>query len=288
MQAQKAPVLTDRAPGNATLAGSSSVLPNTHSQTSNSEIKENVVLTLSYLTTLAISIRRSGTQYRDLRAERFAESSHDFQTTKAEMYDFLLSIRLSGIFKEYRTTTEGFLGGVEFTNPVFQRLVDCNMKRWSKFRYARHHDKSLSAVPHESNTENVRTPDVLAMDTITGQTPPSVPQESSEAVGKTSASIEPEGTTVSKLSTTATPIERGLLQTTLPAINESHSGSPMPHVAGSFVAGRLRLKYPQPPKVDASSKHFQCSCCRQLLPVEFAEQENWRFVLSQSCPEHKC
>jgi hypothetical protein len=243
------------------------------------ELAHNVEMTLTYLTTLAISIRKSGTRYRDSRAEKFGKNNPDFQKMKAGTYDFLMSIRLSGIFKEHKSTTERSAEDINFKSPIIERLVDCNMKRWGRFLYARHHDKTLSAVPSSTNAQNFESQDTVNVDTSTSQIPPETSQTISERVGETSTLIEQEATIISKLSTMATPVEREALEGTLLPVETDISEVPTPNIAGSFVAGKLRLKYPPPPKIEASSKYFQCSCCRQLLPTEFAEQENWRFVL---------
>lgn len=243
------------------------------------ELAHNVETTLSYLTTLAVSIRKSGTRYRDRRAEQFGKNNPDFQKIKAGTYDFLMSTRLSGIFKEHKNTTECATEEINFKGPIFERLVDCNMKRWARFLYARHHDKTLSAVPPSPHAHNIESHDADKGDTNTSQIPPETSQTISAGIGETSTLIEREATIISKLSTMATPVEREALEGTLRPVDTGISEVPIPNVAGSFVAGKLRLKYPPPPKIEASSKYFQCSCCRQLLPTEIAEQESWRFVL---------
>lgn len=250
-----------------------------------SELAKNVEVTLSYLTELAISIRKSGTRYRDSRAEQFGKNDSNFQKTRAETYDFLTSIRLSGIFKECQSTTESLAREVNFKTPVIERLVDCNMKRWNRFLYARHHDKTLSAVPSAENAPNLETRIDTGTDRTSGQILPEISQTISEGVVGTPTSMGPEATVISKLSTAATPIGKEALEVTLAPVIEDPSEAPAPNVAGSFVAGRLRLKYPKPPKTDASSKYFQCSCCRQLLPIEFAERENWRFAFLFPSPK---
>jgi len=242
-----------------------------------SELLKNIELTLEYLTKLAISIRKSGTRHRDNRAEQFGKNDPNFQKTRAETYDFLKSIRLSGIYKEHQITKESLTSEVNFKTPVIERLVDCNMKRWSRFLYARHHDKTLSAIPSTEIPPNPENTVDTSADPNSSQILPEIPQ-STEGVVETPTLRGPEGTVFSKISTAATPIGKDPLEVTLAPVAEEPSDAPPPNAAGSFVAGRLRLKYPKPPKTEAAATHFQCSCCRQLLPIEFAEQDNWRFV----------
>jgi hypothetical protein len=246
----------------------------TTSDEQQNEHRESVERTLSYLTTLAIAIRKAGSRYRDLRAEEFGKSHPDYQFRREETRDYIKSMKISGIFRQSRRTDERLIKHADVQTPVLERLVECNMNRWSRLVYAKRHDKILSGIPGVIAIQAARESHIIEPNVLE---PLKEPDLSPNELGDPTEQVKPE-TVVSKQSTAGTPIDRKAYQ--VPPYLQPDNGPDGPplKLPGSFIAGKLSLKYPKPPKVIDGLEYFQCSCCRQPLPIEYAEKENWRFV----------
>ena len=88
-------------------------------------------------------------------------------------------------------------------------------------------------------------------------------------------------TTPSQASTAPTPVDREAFKLPYP-INRGRGFASTVNTAGSFVARKLTLEYPRPPKVGIASSHFECSCCHLILSIDNIEENSWRYVLERS------
>ena len=60
---------------------------------------DDLVVTLEYLTTIAVAIRNAGAKFRDLRAGEFAEEDIHSEALRTETTEVVDSIRVSGLYK---------------------------------------------------------------------------------------------------------------------------------------------------------------------------------------------
>ena len=270
--------MASNTPTNHTIGNGESPVMRDTSDILQSDQSKSIEMTLNYLTTLAIAIRKAGTRHRDVRAEQYGKKDPGYQSMREETGDLIKSIKISGLFRELKHTEETLTEQLDVQNSLLERLIDCNMNRWSRFMYAKHHDKNLSEDSAVVEIRPTTQPRIAQLDIPKHRTGPEVSLDHFQGPEEPSKWVEPEATTISKPSTTGTPIDREAYHEATQPSTESDSEPHSLRVAGSFVAGKIRLKYPPPPKAKGSSKHFKCSCCRQPLSIEFAEKETWRFV----------
>jgi hypothetical protein len=243
-----------------------------------SGLSQEVATTLEYLTSLAVAIRMSGTRHRDLRAEEFAKNDRRVASLREETLELLKSIRLSGLFRRAKDDAPDLTDTVEISEFLRDRLTECNAKRRSRFLYASHHDRTLGGKP--ASVAERRPSTKKARDTSGMKrepTQPAVPAHIAEAARQEMDRTQPTRTSPSLASSAPTPIDRA-------AWNSQHEPSPSPKIAGSFVAAKLKMKYPPLPKVDLQAVNFQCPCCRLPVAIMCAEKNAWRSVTSSIMP----
>lgn len=225
---------------------------------------------------IAVAIRNAGARYRDVRAEESVRENVDSEQFRIATTDFIDSFVVSGLYKLNGTVPESVPAHQKVPEYLRSRLVVSNMKRRNRIDYASRHSTKLrerrTTFPSKANdtsgaSKKLLLPKVSPNDTTE---PPQVTE-----LGR-AMTIAP-----SQASTAPTPFNREDFE--LPSsINQGIELDVIVTPAGSFVAGKLTMEYPRPPKVSQGSSYFECSCCHLILSREHTKEDLWKYVLDPS------
>ena len=240
-------------------------------------LPDNTVVTLEYLTTLAIAIRNAGAKYRDFRAEESVKEDIHSQAFREESSEMIDCIRQSGLYERRQMKTFGVEDDQDIFERLRSRLIDCNLKRRSRINHASQHSKKLRGSLPPMNRYIVPT----KVDDASGASKRLDIPEVSPKIFMASAQVTDTGilmtTSPSKASTAPTSFDREDFKMPYPDNRDKELGTTV-ESPGSFVARKLTMEYPRPPKVAIGSRHFECPCCHLILPIDHIEENLWRYV----------
>ena len=236
---------------------------------------KDIEQTLDWLTRFAIAIRKAGTRYRDIRAEDFAKKDPRILDLREETLNVLEYIRISFYLGKEVPMAVPDPPMSESLKRLHDRLVECNAKRRSRFLYAARHDRKLGVAPLPAQERTL--PQKCPVPEPSNKPKEPLPQPAS-SVGASEAKQVSKSVISSQRSTAATRIDPA--EYTPPSNQRPNDElySSGPEIAGTFVTGKVKMIYPSPPKVDASSNFFQCPCCRQLVSREVTGKSLWRYA----------
>lgn len=223
------------------------------------EITDNLAWTGS-------AIRRSGTKTRLQKADTFFE--HDMAGKDKPQGDQLRT-HLICIIKSRPTpsaTSEDYIR--DFRSMELQeiqnRLVEANLRRWHRFRYAQRHSDILRASRAAQNMPLHALPEGSALDSTAEPTDDPTPRINT-AFAKQRNKVNDGGETGSTAGLSATAFGSEIQE--LEGRYTRPAKSTMTRI--STITGSAR--FPKAKKSQAQRKTLLCPCCCQALPLEEAE-----------------
>lgn len=216
---------------------------------------KDIEAAINRLHRLAMSIRKSSTQNRHLKAADFAMLDEDGQDTSSQFESFALRIVQARF---------------PVANPILhRRLADLILQRRKAFSYQQRHQQKLAKVVKPSTRLSiVQQP----LGTYSGlQFPQS--SQSSQGDGPSDPTVLLRALMRDKAvsTTTATALTvTSVLSRPAPSIVSSSADSSSLDAPG--------LVFPLAPKVVPSAKEFQCPYCGLMLGIKERKQRRWRYV----------
>ena len=236
-----------------------------------------MVVTLEYLTTIAVAIRNAGAEHRVIRAEKPVEEDVHSVALRTVTTEIIHSFRISGLSlsKSRRRVLPNQADDPKLPAFLLSRIVECNVKRRNRIDYASRHSKKMEGnLPTTSG--NILPAKV--QDTSGASQRHDIPKVSPNIV--TPQATDPgRAATVapSQASTAATSIDGEEFQIP-PSIDRGKDLGTVTIDSGSSVAKKLMLEYPRPPKIGIDPSHFECSCCHLPLPIKYIVDAKWKYV----------
>ena len=224
--------------------------------------------TITRLYRLSSAIKKSGSHYRDLRAELYVELESLYGTVVDQTERFLEHFAKKVI--RYRVPARVIDGESEPIAELWlqERLARTIAKRRNRFLYwRRRHQKMLENSSYTPNPSIKPVPAAsrVGSQAVLNQT---LPKEGS-AEGQETKSIA--GTE----DTGYTPID----QTRFRKIAASSKSSNTSAVSSIW---KNKDEIPGPPRFDSANTHFMCPLCFTHCEAKEAEDKHWRYGNSQS------
>lgn len=228
----------------------------------------NTETILDQLSRLAVTIRKSGTHARLQKADRcFDLNGHE------DLRNHLIAVLLSQPAKDGNPPMQR---DPSTLNQVQQRLINANLRRANRFRYAQRHSMKLGPGPMlplpEKDTIDQHNETFVDRIALANRSPilvdatPSTQQRARDVKRLWNLPAAAGAT-----STTASAVEGSIVvpQTITP------SKPAMTQVSSTGS----KLVYPRPPRMKQGLHTFKCPCCCQSFPRMFSEGERWRSVI---------
>ncbi|KAK9777056.1 hypothetical protein AB5N19_12413 [Seiridium cardinale] len=229
---------------------------------------------LDHLTRITLVIRKSGTSFRFQKADRlFKPGDHNGQRHH-------LTMKL--LVWPSRGGRGHWLVDTDHLTPIQERLVEANLRRRNRFRYAQRHAQKLALdadrVKGKCGIPQLDNP--MPMNAVTPF------QRTRNLVVLTGANAPNEDATHCPIVLSATTASAvGTQIQDLP--RQMPTPSQLAKTAITAIAAHV--KYPRPPRLREGLRYFQCPCCCKDLPELFHQQTQWKYVwilflMSQSPP----
>ncbi|CAM1505022.1 Fc.00g106590.m01.CDS01 [Cosmosporella sp. VM-42] len=252
---------------------------------------------LGLLAKISISIRKSGTKIRYLKADTYLQE-HLQDDEFCQLRKHLLCVTLVGPYehrlfgtlqhwvfkgklqKAVAIVVQAWISDPSRATAVQQRFIEANVIRRNRILYARHRDKS--GLPAEIKGKRplvvptLPTPEILAQP-LTAQAQPDL----DKPPGPEAADQTQPTTTKSVKSLTATELGSQFLLPHLPRPESKKASS----VVTKMTRTGAKQDYPGCP---AKKGSFKCPYCVQVLSEEYTVNSRWRGHVAQDLNPYSC